>query len=88
MMASEIKTEPVCSAEDSAEFSAVVSLPKRVKLPVQDLDSLDKEALVNLWNAQDLYIDHLENTLKELVDTKPVSFLIVNFFDILSKMSK
>ena len=79
-MASEIKTEPVCSAEDS-EFSTgslptAGSLPKRVKL-VDNLESLDKEALLNLWNAQDLYVDHVENTLKELLETKPVGCMFV-----------
>ena len=70
-MTSEIKTEPTCSVEDS-EFSAGISpaaisggaILKRVRLP-EDLESLDKEALLGLWNEQDLYIDQLENTLRD-----------------------
>ena len=67
-MTTEIKTEPLCSIEDS-DFSAGI-LPaagsghKRIRLP-EDLKLLDKDSILNLWNEQDLYIDHLECALRD-----------------------
>ncbi len=86
-MTSEIKTEPACSVEDPDFASGIspannpgVANLKRVRLP-EDLDSLDKEALLGLWNEQDLYIDQLENNLRDN-ETKSVcssfSFLTFN----------
>ena len=74
-MTSEIKTEPGCSVEDSEFASGILptahTILKRVRLP-ENVGSLDKEALLGLWNEQDQYIDQLENSLREN-ETKAVS---------------
>ena len=65
-MTAHVKMEPAaCNVEDS-DFSNTVltSSPKRARLP-ENLNEMDKEELINLWNDQEQYVDHLENLLQE-----------------------
>jgi hypothetical protein len=57
---SEIKTE----ISDEFSSGVLLSIPKRVRLP-EDIELLDKESWLGLWSDQDLYIDHLENLIRE-----------------------
>ena len=65
-MTTEIKTEPMCSIEDSDFSSGILpAVPKRVRLP-EDLSVLDnRDSIINLWNEQELYIDQLECALRD-----------------------
>jgi hypothetical protein len=57
---SEIKTE----ISDEFSSGVLLSIPKRVRLP-EDIELLVKESWLGLWSDQDLYIDHLENLIRE-----------------------